>query len=89
MTIRSELPRPSTGPALTTLVQMVAGGAGITLIPEIAVHTEARRARLHVRPLASRAAHRTIAMIWRKGSALEPTLATLATALGEAYPDRS
>lgn len=75
--------------SLSTLVQMVAGGAGITLIPEIAVDTEARRARLHVRPLAGPAAHRTIAMIWRKGSALEPTLETLAAALGQAYPRRS
>jgi LysR family hydrogen peroxide-inducible transcriptional activator len=72
--------------SLTTLVQMVAGGGGITLIPSIAVETEARRARLHVRPLAGPAAHRTVALIWRKGSALEPSLQTLATALRQAYP---
>ncbi len=72
--------------SLSTLVQMVSGGAGITLIPEIAVDTEAKRARLHVRPIAGRAAHRTIALIWRKGSALEPTLRAVATALREAYP---
>jgi LysR family hydrogen peroxide-inducible transcriptional activator len=65
--------------SLPTLVQMVAGGAGITLIPAMAVETEAKRARLHVRPLAGRAAHRTIALIWRKGSALEPTLRALGT----------
>jgi LysR family transcriptional regulator, hydrogen peroxide-inducible genes activator len=72
--------------SLTTLVQMVAGGGGITLIPAIAVDMEAKRARLHVRPLAGPAAHRTIALIWRKGSALAPTLETLATALRQSYP---
>lgn len=72
--------------SLSTLVQMVSGGAGITLLPEIAVDTEARRARLHVRPLAGPAAARTIAMIWRRGSALEPTIRSLAAALREAYP---
>ncbi len=65
---------------------MVAGGGGITLIPAIAVDTEVRRARLHVRPLAGPAAHRTVALIWRKGSAAEATLQTLAAALCLAYP---
>ena len=72
--------------SLSTLVQMVAGGGGITLIPAIAVATEARRARLHVRPLAARAAHRTIAVVWRKGSALEPALREIAAVLRAAYP---
>ena len=67
--------------SLSTLVQMVAGGAGITLIPAIAVAAEARRAGLHVRPLAARAAHRTLAVIWRKGSALEPALREIAEVL--------
>jgi LysR family hydrogen peroxide-inducible transcriptional activator len=72
--------------SLSTLVQMVAGGAGITLIPALAVDAEARRARLHVRPLAGRVAHRTIAVIWRKGSALEPALREIAAVLRAAYP---
>jgi LysR family hydrogen peroxide-inducible transcriptional activator len=48
--------------SLTTLVQMVSGGAGIPLIPGLAVK-EARRARLHVRPVDARSAHRTIALV--------------------------
>lgn len=72
--------------SLSTLVQMVAGGAGITLIPMIAVATEVKRARLHVRPVAGRAAHRTIAMIWRKGSVVESTLRSMTGVLREAYP---
>jgi LysR family transcriptional regulator, hydrogen peroxide-inducible genes activator len=72
--------------SLSTLVQMVAGGAGITLLPELAVGAEAKRARLHIRPLASADAARTIALVWRKSSALEPTLRAVAATLREAYP---
>jgi LysR family hydrogen peroxide-inducible transcriptional activator len=72
--------------SLSTLVQMVSGGAGITLIPALAVDAEARRARLHVRPLASPAAHRTIALIWRKGSSREAALRAVATQLRDSYP---
>ena len=72
--------------SLPTLVQMVAGGAGVTLIPSIAVDSEARRARLAVRPLASKAAHRTIALVWRRGSAIEPALRAVAGVLSDAYP---
>jgi LysR family transcriptional regulator, hydrogen peroxide-inducible genes activator len=74
--------------SLSTLVQMVAGGAGITLIPALAVDTEARRARLHVRPLAAASARRTIALIWRRGSSVERALRAVATVLRDAYPGR-
>jgi LysR family hydrogen peroxide-inducible transcriptional activator len=73
--------------SLSTLVQMVAGGGGITLIPALAVGTEARRARLSVRSVASPLARRTIALIWRQGSALESPLRAVAGALSDAYPD--
>lgn len=72
--------------SLSTLVQMVSGGAGITLIPALAVAAEARRAHLHVRPLAGPSAHRTVALIWRKGSATEPALHAIAALLREVYP---
>ncbi len=72
--------------SLSTLVQMVAGGAGITLIPALAVNAEARRARLHVRPLGGPGAQRTIALVWRKRSSVEATLQAVATALREGYP---
>jgi LysR family hydrogen peroxide-inducible transcriptional activator len=72
--------------SLSTLVQMVAGGAGITLIPALAVDAEARRARLHVRPLEGPGAHRTIALAWRKQSSVERTLHAVAETLREAYP---
>ena len=72
--------------SLTTLVQMVAGGAGITLLPALAVATETGRARLRVRPLASARAHRTIALVWRRHSPLSPALHEIARVLRDAFP---
>jgi LysR family transcriptional regulator, hydrogen peroxide-inducible genes activator len=72
--------------SLTTLVQMVAGGAGITLLPSLAVETEASRAGLRVRPMASNKAYRTIALVWRKRSPLGPTLRDVAKVLSNAFP---
>ncbi|HJS57548.1 MAG TPA: LysR substrate-binding domain-containing protein [Vicinamibacteria bacterium] len=71
--------------SLTTLAQMVAGGAGVTLLPEIAVATEANRAELSIRPFARPSPRRTIALVWRKRSPLGPALRQLATTARAAY----
>lgn len=80
--------------SLSTLVQMVAGGAGVTLLPALSVPTEARRAEIEVRPFAEPPPHRTIALVHRKRSALGPTLALVAAAIrgvprGDATPSSS
>lgn len=72
--------------SLATLTQMVAGGMGITLLPQLAVPTEAVRAGLKVRTFASPAPFRTIALIWRKRSAIGDALQKLAEVLRAAYP---
>jgi LysR family hydrogen peroxide-inducible transcriptional activator len=72
--------------SLTTLVQMVAGGSGVTLLPELAVPTEAARAGLSVRPIASSRAHRTIALVWRKRSPLAPALHEIGSVMRDAFP---
>jgi LysR family transcriptional regulator, hydrogen peroxide-inducible genes activator len=72
--------------SLATLVQMVAGGAGVTLLPGLSVETEARRAGLRVRPLASPAAHRTLALVWRRRAPRAETLRALAAVMREAFP---
>jgi LysR family hydrogen peroxide-inducible transcriptional activator len=72
--------------SLSTLAQMVAGGAGVTLLPELAVPTETRGAQLRVRRFSKPAPHRTIALVWRRHSPLEPALRQLATTLRTAYP---
>lgn len=70
--------------SLSTLVQMVAGGAGITLLPSIAVSMECARAEVTVRPLKDKAARRTIVLAFRKRASLGPGLRTVAQAMREA-----
>lgn len=72
--------------SLPTLVQMVAAGAGVTLLPALAVPVEARRAELHLRPFARPAPHRTIALVWRARSPLGPSLRRVAEVIRGAYP---
>jgi LysR substrate binding domain len=59
---------------------MVAGGAGVTLLPELAVPTESRRAEIAIRRFAKFAPHRMVAFVWRKRSALGTALRRLADA---------
>lgn len=56
--------------SLTTLVQMVSAGIGITLIPEMAVEVETRSASVSISRFKNPQPSRTIGMIWRKTSPL-------------------
>jgi LysR family hydrogen peroxide-inducible transcriptional activator len=67
--------------SLSTLVQMVAGGGGVTLLPRIAVETEAPRAGLVVRPFAAPGPGRTLVLAWRRAAAAEPALRAVAEAI--------
>jgi LysR family hydrogen peroxide-inducible transcriptional activator len=67
--------------SLSTLTHLVASGAGVTLIPELALATEARRNDVAVRRLAAPEPGRTIVFLWRPGSALGPALAAVARCL--------
>jgi LysR family hydrogen peroxide-inducible transcriptional activator len=71
--------------SLVTLVQMTAGGAGVTLLPSLAVPIENRRGTLHIRPLAPKCPARTPALVWRRASALEVPLQSLGETLRSAY----
>ena len=75
--------------SLATLAQMVAGGAGVTLLPELAVPTESRRAELYLRPLADPAPHRTIALVWRRQSPRGAVLRAVARAIASGYPAKT
>ncbi len=72
--------------SLTTLTQMIASGAGVTLLPQLAVPTEVQRSQLRVRPFTDPAPRRTIALIWRKRSPLAPALQQVAATLRTAWP---
>jgi LysR family hydrogen peroxide-inducible transcriptional activator len=58
------------GSSLSTLVQMVGAGIGVTLIPEMAVPVETRSAAVTVARFEDACPSRTIGMIWRKTSPL-------------------
>lgn len=58
------------GSSLSTLVQMVSAGIGVTLIPEMAVAVETRSASVSVARFQNLQPSRTIGMIWRKTSPL-------------------
>ncbi len=72
--------------SLSTLAQMVAGGAGVTLLPQLSLPTENRRAELRVRPFRTPVPHRTIALVWRRHSPLGNALRQIATTIRAAYP---
>lgn len=55
--------------SLATILQMVANGYGVTLLPEIAVPVEVRDARIHLRRFCAPEPRRTLGLIWRKTSA--------------------
>jgi len=60
--------------SLSTLVQMVAAGIGVTLIPEMAVTVETRSADVSVTRFRKPRPSRTIGMIWRRKSPLAKQL---------------
>ena len=66
------------GSSLSTLVQMVGAGIGVTLIPEMAVPVETRSARVDIAQFAGQPPQRTIGMIWRRASPLSRQLAQIA-----------
>ena len=73
--IRSALPREGLdGSSLSTLVQMVGAGIGVTLIPEMAVPVETRSASVSVARFKNPQPSRTVGMITRKTSPLTKQL---------------
>ncbi len=67
--------------SLPTLTQMVSSGAGVTLLPTIAVPTETHRSQLSIRALDRPVPFRTIVLGWRRRSALADTLRKVAETL--------
>jgi LysR family hydrogen peroxide-inducible transcriptional activator len=63
--------------SLSTLVQMVGAGIGVTLIPEMAVAVETRSASVSLARFDDPRPSRTIGMVWRKTSPLTQQLARI------------
>jgi LysR family transcriptional regulator, hydrogen peroxide-inducible genes activator len=73
--------------SLSTLVQMVASGMGVTLLPELALAAEIRGTDLRARRFVRPAPHRTLALVWRKRSPLGEVFRALAREVRAAVPD--
>ena len=69
------------GTTLTTLVQMVSSGIGVTLIPEIAVPFETRSVKVSISKFQQQKPKRTIGIVWRKSNPLLPQFNEIATLL--------
>ncbi|MEO5325022.1 LysR substrate-binding domain-containing protein [Mesorhizobium sp. CC13] len=72
------------GSSLSTLVQMVGAGIGVTLIPEMAVPVETLSASVSVARFKSPQPSRTIGMIWRKASPLAEQLLQISDVVRQA-----
>jgi LysR family hydrogen peroxide-inducible transcriptional activator len=71
--------------SLPTLTQMVADGAGVTLLPALAIATETRRSPLRIRQFGPPIPGRTIALVWRRGTPVEPALKAVAATIRDVY----
>ena len=82
-----KLPAPARGlmegSSLSTLVQMVGAGIGVTLIPEMAVEVETRLASVSIARLAAPRPSRTIGMVWRKSNPLADRFTQIAQIVSE------
>lgn len=72
------------GSSLSTLVQMVGAGIGVTLIPEMAVPVETRSAVVSVARFRDPQPSRTIGMIWRRSNPLARQLMQVADVVRQA-----
>ncbi|PWE28672.1 LysR family transcriptional regulator [Pararhodobacter marinus] len=82
--LQTALPRELLdGSSLSTLVQMVGAGIGVTLIPEMAVAVETRSADVAIARFPDPQPRRTIGMIWRNSSPLAKQLGEIAEVVRE------
>jgi LysR family hydrogen peroxide-inducible transcriptional activator len=66
------------GSSLSTLVQMVSAGIGVTLIPEMAIDVETKSANVVITRFKTSSPSRRIGMIWRKTTPLADQMAAIA-----------
>jgi LysR family hydrogen peroxide-inducible transcriptional activator len=77
------------GSSLSTLVQMVGAGIGVTLIPEMAVPVETRSAPVVISRFPEPQPKRTVGMIWRKTNPLADQLRQVADLVQQVGEDLS
>lgn len=74
------------GSSLSTLVQMVGAGIGVTLIPRMAVAIETRNAPVSVARLPAPLPSRTVGLVWRRSNPMGDQFAVLVDLLRDMAP---
>lgn len=75
---------PIRATSLGTMVQMIAAGLGVSVLPAMAVASERVHASIQIRPFADVSVGRTLTFATVKGHPLAPVLREVATALRDA-----
>lgn len=70
--------------SLSTIVEFVANGQGVTLLPEIALRKETANPRIHVVPLASPAG-RMLTLVWRTATPFAEIFTEMAQTIRRAH----
>ena len=76
-TSRHEMPASLGATSLATVMQMVANGYGVTLVPQVAVDVEVRDERVKLLRFAAPEPGRTIGLAWRRTSPRKVDFVTL------------
>jgi LysR family hydrogen peroxide-inducible transcriptional activator len=71
--------------SLATVMQMVANGYGVTLLPEVAAAVEVRDSRVKLLRFAEPEPGRAIGLAWRRTSPRKPDFAALGEIIGETF----
>jgi LysR family transcriptional regulator, hydrogen peroxide-inducible genes activator len=74
---RHDMPMSLGATSLTTVMQMVANGYGVTLVPEVAIDVEVRDQRVKLLRFAAPEPGRTIGLAWRRTSPRKADFAAL------------
>lgn len=83
-TKRRDQPAGLGATSLTTVMQMVANGYGVTLVPEVAIDAELRDARVKLLRFSEPEPGRSIGLAWRRTSPRRNDFAALGAAVKEA-----
>ena len=75
--------------SLSTIVEFVANGQGITLLPEIALRKEATGNRIGIHRLQSPGARRHLSLVWRETTPFAEVFETVAATIRGARPARN
>ena len=77
------------GSSLSTLVQMVGAGIGVTLIPDMAVGVETQSAPVCITRFADPPPKRTVGLVWRKTNPMADALSQIAEIVQRAAKPQS